>query len=454
MRRWTSLVLAGALGWPAVSFAQDTTPAASGPAESTPGQATVQAPAMERPSPEGFLPVVPPLPPTPTMAQAAPVGAATQPKAELPKPAPVAPGAVAAPPGPAPVPNANLPKPIVPDISGQPLPDKHMLGAGFPPSTCAPVVPAPCPPPPPQPECAPDACGLLVSGDILWLRPSRRDPAAILQFNSGFTSNNSLVGYDGDHELAYRVGAGWLTENSWIFTASYTQFKDLVASQYFFNDDPSGAFTITYIGPGQLLNSTLAQPGFLATSWNLQFRTIDVFCGGCYSPTHYLDLVAGGGIRLLYIDQDFRTTIDATAAGGVIQGENLTMNTRGAGPRMGGEARVYVYPWLNLYGRSFGSLLLAHRNDDSLLLESNADASINALSIVTYSREEIIPTLEVAAGVEVTLLCGRLQLGAGYEMQYAWQASTSSSDALSTPRIITHNDLSLDGFYARINWLW
>jgi hypothetical protein len=335
-----------------------------------------------------------------------------------------------------------------------PAPDKCMMPAGFPPSTCAPVIPAPCPPPPPVPDCAPNACGPILFGDFLFLRASRRDPSAVLQLSSGLTSANDLIGYDADHEYAYRVGGGWLTEGSWICTASYMQYKDLVSDQNFFNPDPNGNFTVTYVGPGQLLNTTLGQPGTLTTSWNLQFRAIDVFFGGCYSPTHYLDLVAGGGLKLMYIDQDFRTTIDATISGGSITGENLVMDTSGCGPRLGGEARCYIYPWLNLYGRGFASALLAHREDDSFRLESNADGSINSLTVVRYSREEILPVLELAAGAEVSLLCGRLQLGGGYEFTYVYQASTSSTDALSTPRVITHNDLSLDGFYARLTWLW
>jgi len=465
MRRWTSLVLAGALGWPAVSFAQDSLPATSGPAATDPGKATVQRTAMERPTAEGFLPVVPPLPPAPTMAQAAPPGEG---KGELPKPTPVEkpgqqPAAGSGQAGPVPgIP--SLPsnatamhghhQPVVPDVHGMPMPDKHAMHGGFPPSTCAPMIPAPCPPPPPVPECAPDACGPIFFGDFLFLRASRRDPSIEVQFNTGLVSANDLVGYDGDHEYAYRVGGGWLTEGSWIFLASYMQFKDLVSNQIFANPDPNGNFTLTYVGPGQLLNTTLGQPGTMITSWNLQFRAIDVFFGGCWSPTNYLDVVAGGGLKLLYIDQDYRTTIDASVSGGAVQGENLVMNTTSMGPRMGGEARCYIYPWFNLYGRGFGSLLLAHRNDDSILLESDAGGVINSLSYVTYSREEVLPVLELAVGAEVTVFNGRLQLGGGYEFTYIWQASTSSVDALSTPRVITHNDLSLDGFYARINWLW
>jgi hypothetical protein len=330
----------------------------------------------------------------------------------------------------------------------------HFVPGGFPPSTAVPLVPVPCPPPPPHPDCAPcNECGPLWIGELLFLRASRRDPVIQVQLTDGLVSSNDLVAYDTSHAAAYRVGGGWLTEGSWLFLATYMQFKDTVSDLMFANPDPNGNFSLTYVGPGQLLNSTLAQPGFMINSWNLQFRSVDIFFGGCYSPTQYLDLVAGGGLKLLFADQNYRTTIDASSSGGVLQAEDLSINTRGIGPRMGGEARCYIFPWLNLYGRGFGSLLLAHRDDDSLLLETGL-AGINNVSFVTYSREEIVPVLELAAGAEVTVWNGRLQLGGGYEFIYVFQGGTSSVDALSTPRVVTHNDLSLDGVYARIVWLW
>lgn len=457
MRRWTSLVLAGALGWPASSFAQETLPAASEPDKNSPGVANVQRPVMERPEPDGLLPVVPPLPPAPKTMPGTEAGSDSsivpaQAIGEMKRPAPA--GSFAA----RPAPVATTPRAFhndaatpAPSVSTPPAP---VSPCPMPPGTAVPLVPTPCPPLPPQPDCGPcNECGPLWIGEFLFLRASRRDPVMQVQLTDGIVSSNDLIAYDADHEYAYRVGGGWLTEGGWLFLATYMQFTDNLSDQIYFNPDPTGTFSLTYVGPGQLLNSTLAQPGFIISSWNLQFRAVDLFFGGVYSPTQYLDLVAGGGLKLLWMDQDYRTTVDASSSGGVLQGENLTINTRGMGPRMGGEARCYIFPWLNLYGRSFGSLLLTHRNDDSLLVETGL-GGINNISFVSYSREEIVPLLELAVGAEVTVWNGRLQFGGGYEFTYVWQGATSSVDALSTPRVVTHNDLSLDGFYARIVWLW
>jgi hypothetical protein len=459
MRRWTSLVLAGALGWPASSFAQETLPAASQPDTNHPGVANVQRNPLERPEPDGLLPVVPPLPPAPRSAPVAEADSGagivqTQANGEMKRPSPAGPVAAR------PAPYAAMPRStgeekaysvVQPGPHGHPMP---FVPGHMPPGAAVPLVPTPCPPPPPQPDCGPcNECGPLWIGEFLFLRASRRDPVIQAQLVEDITSFNSLIAYDADHEYAYRVGGGWLTEGGWLFLATYMQFTDNLSDQIYFNPDPTGSFSLTYVGPGQLLNSTLAQPGFIISSWNLQFRSVDIFFGGVFSPTNYLDIVAGGGLKLLWMDQDYRTTVDASASDGVIQGENLTINTRGMGPRMGGEARAYIFPWLNLYGRGFGSLLLTHRNDDSLLVETGL-GGINNVSFVTYSREEIVPVLELAAGAEVTVWNGRLQFGGGYEFTYVWQGATSTVDALSTPRVVTHNDLSLDGFYARIVWLW
>jgi hypothetical protein len=305
----------------------------------------------------------------------------------------------------------------------------------------------------PEEPCCPNDCGVLVWFDGLWLRPNRGNPVAFTQAGLGVTTSTSLIGYDSAHDFAWRVGGGFLTEDNWLFTASYTQYKDLVAAQVFNSPGGNGdvAITVGYVGPGQLLGATLALPGTLLTSWNLQYHTIDTFAGGVFSPTCYLDLVVGGGVRIASIDQDFRTTIgqaDTTTS------EILGLNMQGAGPRLGGEARVYIFPWWNLYGRGFGSVLLAHRDDDSVRLDTLADGSIDSLSTVTYSREEIIPMVELAAGTDFTLLCGRLQLGFGYEFHYWWEMSSSTPEIRSQPQIFTHNPLSLDGFYARVMVLW
>jgi hypothetical protein len=330
----------------------------------------------------------------------------------------------------------------------------HVHPMGFPPGIAAPVVPAPCPPAPPIPDATPcNDHGFVSFGDILWLRASRRDPIAYQQFSSGNATFANLTGSDTDHELGYRAGGGWLTEGGWLFLATYTQYKDLI-SELVFPHNGALDYVVGYTGPGQLLSQTLDTTGTLFTSWNLQYRTLDVFAGVVFTPSCYLDLTVGGGARFAWIDQDYRTRIDTTPTDGTLRSEALQLNTKGAGPRFGTEARVYVHPWWSLYGRGFTSLLLAHREDESFLVETLPDGTVDSISAIFYEREEILPVLELAVGTEFSFMNGCCLIGCGYEMTYYFQLATSTVDALAQPRLTNHNDLSIDGFYARVTVLW
>jgi hypothetical protein len=435
MPRLTSFVLAGALGWPAVSFAQDSPgfpplPERPGAAASGP-KAPVMPTMPEMPKADGSAgtPGVPALPP----------GAMTARRDDLPPPTPTKPKAA-------------------PDASGMPGPGKPgPQFVGMPPETLAPVPPAPYPVPPRRvdDDCGCNyggPCGWFGTGEVLWLRPRRRDPVALTSFTDGVTTTNAFTAYDGEFGAAYRVGGGFLTRGGWVFQSEYTQYKDQVAQQSF-EDNPS--ITLTYTGPGQLINTstTGVVGGLLATSWSLQFRTVDIMGGAVFSPSEYLDLIVLGGARLAWIDQAYRTDIISGVPDTGDQHEDLALRLQGGGARIGTEARLYLLPWLTAYGKGYTSLLLAHREDESNLI-TLTNGNFTSISVVRYEREEVVPILELATGLEVSMFGGRLLVGAGYEYNYVFELGTSNAESAAQPRLTTHNDISLDGFFVRVQVLW
>jgi hypothetical protein len=462
MPRLTTLVLAGALGWPAVTLGQawgppkppNEAPAATRPADpgaTAPdsGEAST-APAEKKPE---ALPPVPPLPPTGPLP--ASVSAAMPPEAvgvtqkveELPKPSPA---------------------PRAPDVSGMPPmrpgapvpPPVHPYGHGaMLPGTLSPTIPPVCCPPEPPACTTCNESGFFAYGDLLVLRARQSNPVAVLQRVDEFffpaLINSSVVQWNTDHTGGWRAGGGYLCDNGWLFTCTFTQYKDLVSKQSFTVPDLSlegATFNVIYVGPGQLSGRAEGDIGStLTASWNLQLRTVDILVGTVFSPSDSLDLTISAGARLAWLDQDYRTTV--FRADFSSDNEHLKLDLRGAGPHIQTEARVYLAPWFALYGRGGTTLLLANRKDDSTLVSADFEFGVNAISRVTYEREEITPVVELAFGGELNCLGGRLLVNVGYEMMYWWELATSFSE-LPGGREPNHSDISLDGGYLRVTWLF
>jgi hypothetical protein len=168
-----------------------------------------------------------------------------------------------------------------------------------------------------------------------------------------------------------------------------------------------------------------------------------------------LEITLQAGGRLAWIDQDYATTFNGANVGANSQREELELNLRGAGVRVGGEGRLYVVKWLAIYGKSFTSLLVAHREDISNLGEVDpTGAVVLPVTAARYQREEVIPALEAAAGLDLCLCHGRLFVGAGYEAHYWFNLGSSYVEAVAQPQVTKPNNISLDGFYFRAIWLW
>jgi hypothetical protein len=331
------------------------------------------------------------------------------------------------------------------------------------PGTLAPTIPPVCCPPEPPICTTCNESGFFVFGDLMMLRARQSNPVAVIQrVDQEFTPviTNVAVQYNTDHTGAWRAGGGYLTDDGWIFMATFTQYKDLVSEQRFVAPDLSAEFAtveIIYTGPGQLSGSGTGADEFgggsLLADWNVQLRTVDLVVGTVFSPSDCFDLTVSAGVRMAWLDQDYRVLI--TSATLASESEVLALDLRGAGPHVTTEARVYVAPWFALYGRSSASLLIANRKDHSQVVELDEFGFELARRITTYDREEITPVFEIGFGGELSCLGGCLLINAGYEIMYWYELATSAGELTgSTAREPNHADISFDGAYLRVTLLF
>lgn len=327
----------------------------------------------------------------------------------------------------------------------------------MPPGTYAPTIPPLCCPPE-APECTTcNASGFLVFADGLWLRTRQSNPVAILSRVENTVPQvafSEVRQYNTDHVAAWRAGGGYLFENGLIFTTTFTQFKDQTSEQQFIVPAlANGTFSVTYTGPGQTFGTMIGNPGdTMDATWNLQLRTVDILLGTVFSPSECFDMTITGGARLAWLDQDYRVSINSL---GTTTFEDLSLDLAGAGPMIQCEGRCYLCAWLAGYSRATGTLLLAGREDTSIVRITDATGAVQAVRAVSYDREEVVPVFELAIGLEASLCDGRFVVNGGYEFQYWYELGTSfAAQAGSQARDPNHADISLDGFYIRVTWLF
>lgn len=313
-------------------------------------------------------------------------------------------------------------------------PKLHQPGP-VPPGAAAPT------PPPPMPWFADDKgsksasgpSGVLLYGDVFWMRPRRTAPFVF------HTTPTAGFGEDYDtteFHFGFRAGGGYLTSDGLLLAATYTHFEHQVA------DDSEGVGSFTYVGPGLLHGSTADS---LRGTWNFRYRTVDIHGGVVLSPTDHVDLILTGGARIAWIDQAYETFL--TNGGiGAVELHDLTLG--GAGPRFGSEGRIYLLPWLALYGQGAASLIFADLRNDSELNVSGPNET--SRFVLRYDRHHLIPALELAVGAEVSLFKGRVLLGGGYEYHYWFNLANSVDNGGN----IIPSDLSLEGVFVRATLLW
>lgn len=421
MPRLTAFLLAGALCWPAVGYAQTKT--------------TDVAPwATQRATPTTSVPL----------------------------------GAIRQAPTPMPMPTGSV---AVPDVSGMPAGDS--MGGTV---TTAPngwgngvFAPSPARDPGHRAYDIGGPCGWVTWAEGLWLQPHRSDPFlyhAVTSVDPGTgTITTTLSGreYDTEEDFGFRLGAGYLFERGVYGTISYTFFDGDTGDQTF--AVPAGTVGLFYTGPGPFAGLFVGPGSTVSQNWDIEYHTLDLTAGLVLSPTCFVDLFLGAGLRLAEINQDydFEGTIgDVAGISLTALSEGVSLDMRGIGPRLGGEGRLYLLPCFALYARGYTSVLFTNRDD-------TADTSIQTavggvlgpviINEVTYDHDDVIPALDVAIGMELSIYKGHVLIGGGYEFNYWWNLGNSEFLAVdvlagSVNSLQKHSDISLDGLFVRLTVLW
>ncbi len=357
-----------------------------------------------------------------------------------------------------PVPAPSTPSatgPVVPDISGMPGGHDAFQPASWPPSVPAPVAPMPVPTPPP-PEHVGGPSGWVFFGDVLFWRPRLNEPQFLaVQNPNPVTFQVRLTPWDGDYEVAFRAGVGYLFSGGVYVWGEYTHYDNLVMQSNLSVPAVPSTFVL-YNGPGVLHGQPVNSGESATSSWDLRYHTVDIMAGSVLSPTEFFDLLIAAGARLASITHRFDFTRNS-GGGANLDRDHFQVDTEGAGPRFGGEGRLYLWRghagWsLAFYSRAYTSLLFADI-DETEISQSFTGAVLTRDLQSHYSRRQILPQVELAVGGEWSLFGGRLIIAGGYEWVY-WFDAASSNVSAAVSGNVQHQDLSFDGPFIRAFLLW
>lgn len=327
--------------------------------------------------------------------------------------------------------------------------------ASWPPSVPAPVAPVPVPTPPP-PEHVGGPSGWVFFGDVLFWRPRLNEPQLIVAQNPNPTTFQlRLIPWDGDYEVAFRAGLGYLFSGGVYVWGEYTHYDNLVTATSFTVPAAPPHFVL-YNGPGIVHGQPAGSGDVINSSWDLRYHTVDIMAGSVLSPTEFFDLIIAAGARLANMTHRFDTT-RISGGGSNLDRDHFQVDTEGAGPRFGAEGRLYLWRghggWsLAFYSRGYTSLLFADI-DETDTSQSFVGNTLTRDFQSHYSRRQILPQLELAVGGECSLFGGRLIIAGGYEWIY-WFDAASGNVSTAISGNVQHQDLSFDGPFIRAAFLW
>lgn len=302
--------------------------------------------------------------------------------------------------------------------------------------------------------------GFMLDAGIMWYRVKRSDPSILYRSfidNGGF--GDVTVGVQEDYSqttgAGWWVGGGYLAPNGWFGMVTYRKYTDTVHSDRVVNDGLDPNFSIEYIGPGPLGSGAgggdVPGNGFIDRGFGVDWTNIDLMVGTVISPAQCLDLVFSGGVRISKLEQNYDVFINRDL--GAFNAQELYTRLQGAGPRIGLESRVYPISPLTLYAKAYTSLLYTNRVEEATTVFADGLGGFTG-GFTTYTREELMPVLELSLGFDLNLFSGRFIIGAGYDFNYLWEAGSTYSEQTTNPRSARHVNLAIDGVNLHATWLW
>jgi len=320
-----------------------------------------------------------------------------------------------------------------------------------------------------QPPVSVDPCGttiqargpsgVIVDGGVNWFHTRRNDPSAlystVVTSDIGDISVSQQQDYNNHTGTGWWIGGGYLTADGWFGMITYRSFQDTIQNDRVTNDGLDPNFSIQYIGPGPLGSGAgggdVPAGGFLDRFWDINWRNLDIMGGTVISPAKCMDLTFAAGLRITKLEQNYNAFIDR--GDGSSNSQALYSRLQGAGLRVGMESRVYPLQPLTLYVKGYTSLIYADRLEQAAQVFTQADGTSSG-SLTSYSRQEILPIMELGFGADVSLFDGRVITGVGYDFNYLWEAGSTYSEQSTNPRAARHVNLAIDGLNFHMTFLW
>jgi len=287
---------------------------------------------------------------------------------------------------------------------------------------------------------------------VLFFRPRRGDMLAEYRANGGVgTTFTEGIYWTPNTEVGYRGGVGFRTADGLAAWAKFTWFEQDLYRQHVVLDPtaPPGSVISTTIF-GTLPNDTIAAASGEGLEFTHLFRyqTLDLMAGASFCPSACVDLVLAGGARLARIDQHYGFAF--YSAGQLALTAHTSMDIEGAGPRFGGETRVYLCRdhgccSVALYTRCYANILYVRRQEDQVIRDYNINGAVTDRAFRTLHREDFMPVLELASGLEVEI-CNCLKIAGGYEWNHYWDLGTLT-DRFGNP---ARQDITLEGVFVQL----
>lgn len=284
--------------------------------------------------------------------------------------------------------------------------------------------------------------GIYVGADYLFTRAAFENPAAFVVTSGGLPpTTGTIVNQEFAYQSTPRVFIGWRWANAGAVQFTYTRFDDNanVAA-----NAGAGEFIFPPNNENQSING---QPSSADSALGLRLDIYDIdflrpirFAGGLWDFTPTI------GARVADFRQQGRTSYYDSSSALLAEG-SYDSRFVGGGPHAGIEMRRYFGAGrtISLFGRADASILVG-------AFETPVHVVTTAFSQDTIGNNNHAATM-VPLGLEVGgswQPTARLQLSAGWQFQH-WFQSGPTGDFPFSPQ---PGDLSLDGFFARVAWVF
>lgn len=236
----------------------------------------------------------------------------------------------------------------------------------------------------------------------------------------------------------FRAGAGiMIPYNAWDLYAVWAHYNQHISQQTERN----------YVGP---LNDYYFKDVYAdqaSTHWGLHFNTYDADLRRQFMISRKIALTLNLGVRGAKIHQEQKTHYTAAVTdppgGYAPDSAQLIYKFKGAGPRVGIDARWLFVRGFGILGKAAGSLL-GGKMESRAKFSSSAALANQVTEGFNDARTLIRPAVECFLGLDLSPCLGKgiaIHLSGGYEMQYWWNQFQGFKDEYFYP-----SDLMIQGW--------